>query len=49
MVYTPLQGRSLEEKEEFYEAMQEIFDTVNDRNNIILQGDWSGHLGIERD
>ena len=49
MVYAPQQGRSVEEKEEFYENLQETYDSVKNRNNIILLGDWNGHIGTTRE
>ena len=49
MVYAPQQGRNTEEKEEFHETLQETYDSVKYRNNVIMMGDWNGHVGMDRE
>ena len=46
-VYAPQQGRPMDEKEEFYEKLQEVKDSVPYRENIIL-GDMNAHVGSDR-
>ena len=48
MLYAPQQGRSTEEKDELYLALQETFDAVKYRDDIIVLGDWNRHIGTER-
>ena len=47
-VYAPQQGRSNEEKDRFYEDLQDIFDNMNCRENTIIMGDMNGHVGCDR-
>ena len=39
----------MEEKERFYEELQEMVDEAKHRENLIMMGDWNGHVGRERD
>jgi len=48
-VYAPQQGRTTAEKEEFYRLLQEGMDDAKYQSNIILCGDWNGHIGQERE
>ena len=48
-VYAPQQGRTTAEKEEFYRLLQEGMDDAKYQSNIILRGDWNGHIGQERE
>ena len=47
-VYAPQQGRPTDEKEEFYNCLQEVYEGVVCRENIIVLGDLNGHVGRER-
>ena len=47
-VYAPQQGRPVEEKEEFYERLQEVKESVPFRENLIILGDMNAHVGSER-
>ena len=49
MLYAPQQGRSTEEKDEYYQALQETYDAVKYRDDVIIMGDWNGHIGVERE
>ena len=42
------QGRTINEKEEFYYQLQEIVNDMKYQENIILCGDWNGHIGVDR-
>ena len=43
----PQQRRTVEE-EQFYRHLQETVDDVKCQDNIILRGDWNGHIGCSR-
>ena len=43
--YAPQQGRPQEEKDEFYERLQDTLDTVPIDSEIIVMGDLNGHVG----
>ena len=47
-VYAPQQGRTTVEKEEFYKQLLKTIDYVKYQENIILCGDWNGHIGCNR-
>ncbi len=47
--YAPQQGRSLREKEQFYETLQEMTETIRHHENVIVMGDMNGHVGQNRD
>ena len=47
-VYAPQQGRPLIEKEEFYQQLQGLVDEVKYQDNIIVCGDFNGHVGCDR-
>ena len=46
-VYAPHQGRSQEEKEQFYQNLQDTIDTVDNGDKIIV-GDLNAHVGTNR-
>ena len=46
-IYAPQQGRPQEEKEEFYEKLQEVKNSVP-YGDIIILGDMNGHVGDDR-
>ena len=48
-VYASQQGRTTAEKEEFYRFLQEGMDDARYQSNIILCGDWNGHIGQGRE
>ncbi len=41
-VYAPQQGRSMEEKMEFYD---QLTDEVKGKENCVMLGDFNGHVG----
>ena len=43
-VYAPQQGRPAAEKNEFYQQLQGIMDERKYSDNIILCGDFNGHV-----
>ncbi|XP_063860698.1 craniofacial development protein 2-like [Scylla paramamosain] len=43
------EGRSLREKEQFYETLQEMTETIRHHENVIVMGDMNGHVGQNRD
>ena len=46
-VYAP-QGRPTAEKNEFYQQQQGLVDEMKYSDNVILRGDFNGHVGCER-
>ena len=44
-VYAPQQGRPTDEKEEFYENLQDLIDSMPNRDNQLVLGDLNGHIG----
>jgi exonuclease III len=48
-VYAPQQGRPKEEKEAFYNALQDVRDKCGTDENVIIMGDLNGHVGIARE
>ncbi|XP_063849979.1 craniofacial development protein 2-like [Scylla paramamosain] len=42
-------GRSLREKEQFYETLQEMTETIRHHENVTVMGDMNGHVGQNRD
>lgn len=47
-VYAPQQGRIAAEKEEFYRKLQQTVDGIKYGQQLIIIGDWNGHIGSER-
>lgn len=47
-VYAPQQGRPTAEKEQFYQQLQELVEEMKYQDNIIICGDFNGHVGCER-
>lgn len=47
-IYAPQQGRTTDEKEEFYETLQATIDTCPPDEQIIVMGDFNGHVGTDR-
>ena len=47
--YAPQQGRSLREKEQFYETLQAVTEEIRYQEGIIVMGDMNGHVGKNRD
>ena len=47
-IYAPQQGRSIEEKEEFYNSLQEVYEGMKYQENVIVVGDMNGHVGQDR-
>ena len=47
-VYAPHQGRPLEEKLDFYEQLQVVYDGLNVENKILM-GDFNAHVGRVRE
>ena len=48
-IYAPQQGRSAAEKEGFYRKLQQTVNGVKYGDQLIISGDWNGHVGTERD
>ena len=44
-VYAPQQGRNDEEKDRFYEQLQEEIDKIRQNEEVIVMGDLNGHVG----
>ena len=42
-VYAPQQGRPEEEKEQFYQKLQQEIDSVRTDEEVIVMGDLNGH------
>ena len=47
-VYAPQQGRPTAEKHEFYQQLQGLMDEMKYSDNVILCGDFNGHVGCDR-
>ena len=47
--YAPQIGRSEDEKERFYEELNTVMKSFSDREEVILAGDFNGHLGKASD
>ena len=47
-VYAPQQGRPTLEKDEFYQQLQETMESMKYQTNLIICGDWNGHIGNDR-
>ena len=47
-IYAPQQGRPNNEKEAFYDELQSVVDVSKYRENLIIIGDWNGHVGTDR-
>ena len=48
-LYAPQTGRPMEEKEQFYNTLQDVIENNKYRQNIIMMGDWNGHVGVNRE
>ena len=48
-VYTPQAGSSEEEKEQFWSALQEELEKVDEKERCIVGGDMNGHIGNGHD
>ncbi|XP_076058238.1 uncharacterized protein LOC143035269 [Oratosquilla oratoria] len=48
-VYAPQQGLNLEEKERFYEELQDTIDRMPNRDNSLIIGDLNGYVGLRRE
>lgn len=48
-VYAPQQGRPSNEKDNFYDELQEMCGGVAAGEDIIVMGDMNGHVGVERE
>ena len=48
-IYAPQQGRPAEEKDRFYEELQDTFDAMNCVENTVIMGDFNGHIGTNRE
>jgi len=47
--YMPTSGYKDEEVEEVYEQLEEVIDTVNKNDNLIILGDWKAVVGEGQD
>ena len=47
-IYAPQQGRPNNEKGAFYDELQSAVDVSQYRENLIIIGDWNGHVGTDR-
>ena len=47
-VYAPQAGRSMGEKDEFYAQLHASVNEVKYKDNVIICGDWNGHVGTDR-
>lgn len=47
--YAPQQGRSEEEKQMFYDSVEEELQLVKSNELLIMCGDWNGHVGEKAD
>ena len=47
-VYAPQQGRPLEERERFYEELQNVKNRVPHGESVVILGDLNGHIGQDR-
>ncbi|XP_076030920.1 uncharacterized protein LOC143019109 [Oratosquilla oratoria] len=45
-VCAPQQKRSNNEKEKFYETLQDLVDSMPNRDNQVIMGDFNGHIGL---
>ena len=48
-VYAPQSGRPTQEKDKFYQDLQDTTDTVRYKEKLIVCGDFNGHVGCGRD
>ena len=48
-IYAPQQGRPAEEKERFYDDLQDTYDAMGCTENTLILGDFNGHVGTNRD
>ena len=47
-VYAPQQGRPQEEKENFYQTLQQVADSCDVDEDVVVMGDLNGHVGTDR-
>ena len=47
-IYAPQQGRPKAEKKDFFNILQQVIDTCNPDEEIIVMGDINGHVGQDR-
>ena len=47
-LYAPQQGRPVNEKDQFYAELQDTIEKLRYQDNLILAGDWNGHVGTDR-
>ena len=47
-VYAPQRGRPSQEKDQFYQDLQDATDTARYKEKLIVCGDFNGHIGCER-
>ena len=47
-VYAPQQGRDNQEKDEFYDQLQMVYDRIPLEYKVIIIGDLNGHVGVDR-
>ena len=48
ILYAPQQGRTDEEKEEFFGNVQTEIDNIKSNKDVIVMGDLNGHVGTTR-
>ena len=48
ILYAPQQGRTDEEKEEFFGNVQTEIDNIKSNKEVIVMGDLNGHVGTTR-
>lgn len=46
--YVPDKGKPVRERVMFYKALQDVYNMKKYRDNVILMGDFNGHVGTER-
>ena len=46
-IYAPQSGRPVQEKEQFYNMLQNTIDVVKYREYLIVCGDYNGHIGLD--
>ena len=47
-MYAPQRGRPSQEKDQFYQDLQDATDTARYKEKIIVCGDFNGHTGCKR-
>ena len=48
-IYAPQQGRPEAEKDQFYDDLQDLHDSMNCTENTMIMGDFNGHIGTDRE